>query len=274
MLLQVQCSSKCGCYVCGVIVHGGLDMFLYFNSLNLRFSSVVWVFYVDSTQCLLQVHHFFSCSTRSVIWNVTDFVRECENFSVFLFLVIQCHCIKWPQSLVRFNTSSPLAPSLFMREIAMSHACLLQLVCDYLYKIHTKCGSYRKCCQLDESAAGIIGPIISESMNLLEYVTFWQHVLNICVVVVALDVLWSKTAQWLPFSALFLNMVNRELQCNKQKCEDSYWLCLERRWRLPCSCHYWCVMVNCDCFDLDFCMLPELATCWVPHWHCSLVYCQ
>jgi len=67
MLVQEQFSRKCCFYVCYVILHHAVCIFIYFNSLNLQntntilhFSSVVGVSYVDSVQCLLQVHHFVS----------------------------------------------------------------------------------------------------------------------------------------------------------------------------------------------------------------------
>jgi len=109
MLLQEQFSRKCSCYVCHVILQRALCIFIYFNSLNLqntdfilRFSSVVGVFYVVFNVCF-KYTILLLFTTCSFFWSVTDYVRECEEFSVLLFLVMQCHCIKWPHSLVRFN---------------------------------------------------------------------------------------------------------------------------------------------------------------------------
>ena len=80
-----------------------LCIFIYFNSFNLQntnilhFSSVVGVFYVVFSVCFK-----YTILLLFITHSVTDYVRECENFSVFLFLVIQCHCIKLPHSIVRF----------------------------------------------------------------------------------------------------------------------------------------------------------------------------
>jgi len=63
-------------------------------------------------------------------------------------------------TLINFQmqSTSPLSHLLFMREVVMSLAGLLQLVYGCLYETHTKCISNRKS-KFDESAAGIIGPL-------------------------------------------------------------------------------------------------------------------
>jgi hypothetical protein len=59
----------------------------------------------------------------------------------------------------QIESTSLLSHLLLMREVVMFLAGLLYLMCGSLCERHTKCISYRKCCEFDESAAGIIGPL-------------------------------------------------------------------------------------------------------------------
>jgi hypothetical protein len=176
MLLQGQFSRKCSCYGHLVILHHAVCIFIYFNSLNLQntnilhFSSVVGVFYVDSVQCLLQVHHFVTVHYMELLkygWYVSDG----ENFSVFLFLVIQYHCIKWPQSLVRFNPQVRFLTYCWWERLW----CPLQVYCSWcvaLWMRHT----------LNAFPTGRVVNLMKVQLGLLGP-SFWDHELTpVCYV--------------------------------------------------------------------------------------------